>query len=228
MTENETPNPSAQTASEHISVLDDTASPQDQGQETPSENQAGENQAGNHQNNDHAADDAQTSAAPETGEATEDAPQPVSLEDQITELNDKLLRSLAELENTRRRAERDRAEAQQYGMMRFARDMLSVSDNFGRAMAALSPEARAELPETVAAVFEGIDATERELSAIFERHNIIRVSPLGDKFDPNFHEAMFEAPGTGAPSGSIIEVVEVGYRIGDRLLRPARVGVAKD
>jgi len=163
-------------------------------------------------------------------ETTADAgtPEPVSLEDQITDLNDKLLRALAELENTRRRAERDRAEAQQYGMMRFARDMLSVSDNFGRALSSLSDEIRAELPEAVTAVLEGIDATERELTATFERHSIIRVSPMGEKFDPNLHEAMFEAPGTGAAAGTVIEVIEPGYRIGERLLRPARVGVAKD
>ena len=171
-----------------------------------------------------------TASAPEAQSASDDAPQeqaPIDPADQMAELNDKLLRALAELENTRRRAERDRIDAQQYGMMRFGRDMLSVADNLGRALAALPEESRADLPENVAALIEGVAATERDLLATFERHQISPITPLGEKFDPNFHEAMFEAPGTGQAAGTIIEVIEAGYRIGDRLLRPARVGVAK-
>jgi len=171
-----------------------------------------------------------TASEPEAQLASDDAPQeqaPIDPADQMAELNDKLLRALAELENTRRRAERDRIDAQQYGMMRFGRDMLSVADNLGRALAALPEESRADLPKNVAALIEGVAATERDLLATFERHQISPITPLGEKFDPNFHEAMFEAPGTGQAAGTIIEVIEAGYRIGDRLLRPARVGVAK-
>jgi molecular chaperone GrpE len=177
------------------------------------------------------AQDPQVETSPEASAETEApaAPEevtPPSLEDQLAESNDRLLRSLAELENTRRRAERDRIEAQQYGMMRFARDMLSVIDNMERAQLALGDNA--EIPDNLKAVMEGIVATERDLRSILERHHIIAISPKGEKFDPNFHEAMFEAPGTGADAGTVIEVVETGYRIGERLLRPARVGIAKD
>jgi molecular chaperone GrpE len=177
-----------------------------------------------------ASDPQNETAAPEVSSDAADAPPaeaaPPSLEDQLAESNDRLLRALAELENTRRRAERDRIDAQQYGMMRFARDMLSVIDNMERAQQALGDDA--EIPEALKAVMEGIVATERDLRAILERHNIIAISPKGEKFDPNFHEAMFEAPGTGADAGTVIDVLETGYRIGERLLRPARVGVAKD
>lgn len=177
-------------------------------------------------------DEAPTQPSPEgpaDGPAQETAEHPAEPDpaEQIAELNDKLLRTLAELENTRRRGERDRIDAQQYGMVRFARDMLSVADNLGRALAALPEEHRADLPETVSALVDGVAATERELIATFERYQISAMTPIGEKFDPNFHEAMFEAPGTGQAAGTVIEVIEAGYRIGERLLRPARVGVAK-
>jgi molecular chaperone GrpE len=175
--------------------------------------------------------DAQDPQAETGSEASTEVPAPEetappSLEDQLAESNDRLLRALAELENTRRRAERDRIDAQQYGMMRFARDMLSVIDNMERAQQAIGDDA--EIPENLKAVMEGIVATERDLRAILERHHIIAITPKGEKFDPNFHEAMFEAPGTGSDAGTVIEVIETGYRIGERLLRPARVGIAKD
>ena len=182
--------------------------------------------------NPHSEANSDTNVAPETppadagtAQAAEEATAP-SLEDQLTETNDRLLRALAELENTRRRAERDRIDAQQYGMMRFARDILSVVDNMERAQQAVSDDT--EIPDSFKAIMEGIAATERDLRAILERHQVIAILPKGEKFDPNFHEAMFEAPGTGAEAGTIIEVIEAGYRIGERLLRPARVGIAKD
>ncbi len=165
-----------------------------------------------------------TGEIPSEAAGPEEAPDPAA---EMAALNDKLLRALAELENTRRRAEKDRIDAQQYGMMRFARDMLAVADNLGRALAALPEESRADLPDGISALLEGVAATERDLLAIFERHQIVPIAPMGEKFDPNFHEAMFEAPGTGQPAGTVIEVIEAGYRIGERLLRPARVGVAK-
>lgn len=172
-----------------------------------------------------ALDDAAADTADETGE---NRPTP---EDQIADLNDQLLRSLAELENTRRRAERDRGEALKYGAMNFARDMVGVADNLARALKAIDDTddtAKADLPEAIQALLEGVDATQRDLMAALARHRVTPLSPLGDKFDPNLHEAMFEAPGTGQAAGTIIEVVETGYVMEDRLLRPAKVGIAKD
>lgn len=151
-----------------------------------------------------------------------------SLEDQLAEANDRLLRTLAELENTRRRAERDRGEALKYGITNFARDVLGVADNLHRALEALPTESRTDLPEHVTALLEGVDATARDLQATLTRHKITPIEPLDEKFDPNRHEAMFEVPNSGKPAGTIIQVIETGYMIDDRLLRPARVGVAKD
>jgi molecular chaperone GrpE len=173
------------------------------------------------------ASDADIEALVEAAAAAAEPAEPDSME-QIAALNDKLLRTLADLENTRRRAERDRSEALQYGGMRFARDMLAVADNLGRALQALPEEEKATLPDTVKSLLDGISATQRDLLAIFERNNVKQVNPVGEKFDPNFHEALFEAPGTGAPAGNIIEVIELGYVMGEKLLRPARVGIAKD
>lgn len=160
----------------------------------------------------------------------EGQPEPTA-EDQIADLNDQLLRTLAELENTRRRAERDRADALKYGAVSFARDMVGVTDNLQRALKAIGDmdeAARAALPETVSALIDGVAATERDLLATLARHKVSVIAPLGEKFDPNLHEALFEAPGTGQESGTIIDVVETGYIMEERLLRPAKVGIAKD
>ena len=146
-------------------------------------------------------------------------------------MNDQVLRTLAELENTRRRAERDRAEALKYGAVSFARDMVGVADNLQRALKAASEmdaAAKTALPETVQGVLEGVAATERDLLAALGRHKVSVLSPMGEKFDPNLHEALFEAPGTGQDAGTIIDVIETGYQMEERLLRPAKVGIAKD
>ena len=175
---------------------------------------------------DEAVTDETVTDAAEEAEAAETDP-----EAQIAELNDRLLRTLAELENTRRRAERDRGEALKYGAVSFARDMVGVVDNLQRALKAvdlLDAAARDALPETVSGVLEGVAATERDLLAALARHKVSPVEPMGEKFDPNLHEALFEAPGTGQPAGTVIEVVECGYRMDERLLRPAKVGIAKD
>lgn len=148
-------------------------------------------------------------------------------EDKIAGLNDQLLRSLAELENTRKRAERDRAEALKFGAMSFARDMLGVADNMQRALKAFAQLGDA-VPEATQALVDGVAATERDLLAALARHKVTPLTPMGEKFDPNLHEAMFEAPGTGQESGTIIDVIEAGYMMEDRLLRPAKVGIAKD
>ena len=151
-----------------------------------------------------------------------------SVEDRLAETNDQLLRALAELENTRRRADRDRAEALKYGAASFARDMLGVADNLQRALNAVAELDQDTLPDAAKSLLEGVAATERDLIASMGRHKVSPVSPMGEKFDANIHEAMFEAPGTGQPAGTIIEVIETGYMMDERLLRPAKVGIAKD
>ena len=170
---------------------------------------------------------------PETETATEqkseqEAEATSSVEDRLAETNDQLLRALAELENTRRRADRDRAEALKYGAASFARDMLGVADNLQRALNAVAELDQDTLPDAAKSLLEGVAATERDLIASMGRHKVSPVSPMGEKFDANIHEAMFEAPGTGQPAGTIIEVIETGYMMDERLLRPAKVGIAKD
>ena len=171
--------------------------------------------------------------APETETATEqkdeqEAEAAPSVEKRLAETNDQLLRALAELENTRRRADRDRAEALKYGAASFARDMLGVADNLQRALNAVAELDQDTLPDAAKSLLEGVAATERDLIASMGRHKVSAVSPMGEKFDANIHEAMFEAPGTGQPAGTVIEVIETGYMMDERLLRPAKVGIAKD
>jgi len=155
-------------------------------------------------------------------------PEEIDPEQQIAELNEKMLRLAAELENTRRRAERDKSDALRYGVTGFARDMVSVGDNLTRALNAIEETDREGLSDNMANLLEGVGATQRDLMAALQRNGVKPIAPEGEKFDPNFHEAIYEAPGTGQDSGTIIEVVEIGYMIGDRLLRAAKVGVAKD
>ena len=155
-------------------------------------------------------------------------PEEIDPEQQITELNEKMLRLAAELENTRRRAERDKSDALRYGVTGFARDMVSVGDNLTRALNAIEETDREGLSDNMVNLLEGVGATQRDLIAALQRNGVKPIAPEGEKFDPNFHEAIYEAPGTGQDSGTIIEVVEIGYMIGDRLLRAAKVGVAKD
>ena len=122
---------------------------------------------------------------------------------------------------------KDRQDALKYGMASFARDMVAVGDNLTRALNAIEDSDRDGLPENVTNLLEGVAATERDLMAALQRNNVKPVNPLGEKFDANFHEALYEAPGTGQENGTVIEVVEIGFMIGERLLRAAKVGVAK-
>ena len=147
-----------------------------------------------------------------------------ALEAEIAEHKDQMLRALAETENLRRRAEREREEASRYAVAALARDLVSVADNLRRAIESVPKE---EGGEVLANLMTGVEATERELLAIFERRSIIRISPLGERFDPNFHQAMFEVADSGQPAGTVVQVLQPGYVIHDRLLRPALVGVAK-
>ena len=143
------------------------------------------------------------------------------------ELKDRVLRALAEAENIRRRAERDRLDASQYAVTKFARDILAVADNFARAIEACPAEAKESASQQVKGVIEGVEATERQLLATLENHGVKQIDTSDGKFDPNFHQAIAEVAGEGKPPGSIVNVVQTGYVIGDRLLRPAMVTVAR-
>ena len=147
----------------------------------------------------------------------------LALQAERDELKDKFMRALADAENSRKRSERDRREAEQYGGSKLARDLLPVFDNMRRAVQAVPEEAR----ETHKAMIEGVELTMRELISVFKKHGIEPISPeVGDRFDPQLHEAMFEAPLPGTKAGDIIQVEADGFMLHDRLLRPARVGVS--
>lgn len=143
------------------------------------------------------------------------------------DLKDRLLRALADAENTRRRAEREKTDASQYAVTKFARDVLVVADNLKRALDSYPPEARVGETAQVKAVIEGVEATERHLQSTLERHGVKMIDTTGARFDPNLHQAIAEVPGNGLPAGSIVNVVQTGYIIADRLLRPAMVTVAR-
>ncbi|MGL5138867.1 MAG: nucleotide exchange factor GrpE [Beijerinckiaceae bacterium] len=157
-----------------------------------------------------------------------ETPDPIAvLEAEKAEMKDRLLRTLAEMENLRRRTEKDMADARAYGVTRFARDMLDVADNLRRALDALPAESREAADGPVKALLDGIDLTERDLLKKLETHGVRKLEPVGQKFDPNFHQAMFEVPDETKPNGTVMQVIQSGYSIGDRVLRPAMVGVAK-
>jgi len=149
-----------------------------------------------------------------------------ALEAELAETKDRLLRALAETENVRRRAEREREDLRKYAVSGFAKDLLSAADNLRRALDSL-PESEVR-DDKVRGLLEGVAATERELLAVFERHGIRRIDPKGERFDHNLHQAIFETETADAPPGTIAEVLQPGYVIHDRLLRPAMVGIAKE
>lgn len=168
------------------------------------------------------------SEAPVAAEAVEPSAETrvAALEAELAEQKDLLLRALAETENVRRRAQREREDALKYAVAGFAKELLSVADNLRRALDSL-PESEAR-DERTRGLLAGVAATERELLSVFERHGIRRVDPDGERFDHNLHQAIFEAERSGKPGGMIIEVLQPGYMLHDRLLRPAMVGVAKE
>ena len=149
------------------------------------------------------------------------------LEAENQALKDRVLRTMAEMENLRRRTEKEKQDASTYGIAKFAKDILTVADNLSRALNAVPSEARDTADEALKGLIEGVELTERDLLNQLERHKVKRLSPKGEKFDPNFHQAMFEAHNPALPNGFVMEVVQDGYVIGDRVLRPALVGVAK-
>jgi molecular chaperone GrpE len=175
---------------------------------------------------------ADETAAPPEGEAPA-TPELVPAE-QVTaaleaaaEFKDRLLRTLAEMENLRKRTEREVAEARLYGIAGFARDVLAVADNMHRALAAIGPELREQADPQVKAFIEGVELTERELLKSLEKNGVKKFTPKGEKFDPNLHQAMYEVPNSDVPAGHVAQVIQSGYMIGERMLRPALVGVSK-
>jgi molecular chaperone GrpE len=167
-----------------------------------------------------AGDEAQTVTARPGAE-----PRLGAVETELAETKDRLLRALAETENVRRRAERERSDAARFGAANFAKDMLNVADNLRRALES-APEGQGG-DELMRNLLQGVAATERELLAAFERHGVRRIDPMGERFDHNLHQAMFEVENTGKPAGTVVQVLQPGYVMHDRLLRPALVGVAK-
>ena len=144
-----------------------------------------------------------------------------------SQLKDRVLRTLAEMENLRRRTEREVSDSKTYAVTGFARDMLTVVDNLARALEHLPAEARAAADPQIQSVIEGVELTARDLEAMLGRHGVKRLDPKGQKFDPNFHQAIFEVPDETLPAGAVSQVVQSGWTIGDRVLRPAMVGVSK-
>jgi len=159
---------------------------------------------------------------PQTAEELIDA-----LEAEKSDLQDKLLRTLAEMENLRRRTIKEITDARVYSTTNFARDMLTVADNIRRALEAAPKEVIDAADAAIKGVIDGVELTERDLLNTLERHGVRKLDPLNQKFDPNFHQAMFEVPDPSVPSGTVVQVVQTGFAIGDRVLRPAMVGVAK-
>ncbi len=146
---------------------------------------------------------------------------------EVASLKDRVLRTMAEMENLRRRTEKEVADAKSYGVSSFARDMLTVADNLKRAQASLPAEARDDLSPAIKTFIEGVELTERDFVSRLARFGIKPIETSGQRFDPNRHEALFELPDPSVPSGTIVQEVETGYMIADRILRPAKVGVAR-
>jgi molecular chaperone GrpE len=150
------------------------------------------------------------------------------LKAEVADLKERYIRLAADMENLRRRTEREVKDARTFAISNFARDVLSVSDDLSRAMQVVRDSQNTEDPlASVAGLVEGIAATERAMITTMERHGVTRVDPLGEKFDPNFHQAMFEVPDATKPNNTVMNVVQAGFKIGERMLRPALVGVSK-
>jgi len=159
-----------------------------------------------------------------------DDPEPASVEaltKEAAEARDRMLRTLAEMENLRKRTAKEVADARTYGVTGFARDVLDIADNLQRALDAVPAEARATADPGLTSLIEGVELTERSLHNTLEKYGVKRLDPSGSKFDPNFHQAMYEVPDASVPAGTVVQVVQAGYTIGDRVLRPALVGVSK-
>ncbi len=183
----------------------------------------------------HAADSPEAAAETTADPATSGSPPPetaasetriAELETQIADLTDRLLRSHAEIDNIRKRAEREKTDMAKYAISKFAGDVVTVGDNFGRAVAAL-PAGAAEQDPALKSLLDGVQMMEREFLNVLERHGVKRIDPTGQPFNPHFHQAVMEQPNTEVPNGTVLQVFQVGYTIEDRVLRPAMVVVSK-
>jgi molecular chaperone GrpE len=170
----------------------------------------------------------ETAAEAAEAEAVAAEPDPLDvLKAENADLRDRYLRLAAEMDNLRRRTERDVRDAKAYAVAGFARDMLGVSDNLRRALDAIPAETKEAGDSGLNTLIEGVELTERSMLAAMERHGVKKMEPEGQKFDPNFHQAMFEIPNIEVPNNTVLQVVQAGYVIGERVLRPAMVGVSK-
>ncbi len=176
--------------------------------------------------NDGQPDDGQPEENAETRSADANAEKIAALEDEVAALNDRILRLAAELENTRRRADREKQDASRYAIASFARDLVNVADIFDRALQTLPPDPAEASPETLSGFAAGVRMTERSLIAALERHGVKKIDPKGEKFDPNLHQAVAQAPAAGVPAGHVAETAQTGFIIGDRVLRAAMVVVS--
>ena len=159
-----------------------------------------------------------------------DDPEPNSVEaltKEAAESRDKMLRTLAEMENLRKRTQKEIADGRTYAITNFARDVLDIADNLHRALEALPPETKAAAEAGLKALIEGVELTERSLLNTLEKNGVKKFDPAGEKFDPNFQQAMYEVPDSSVPAGTVVQVVQAGYTIGERVLRPALVAVSK-
>jgi molecular chaperone GrpE len=173
-------------------------------------------------------DNAAPAETPEVEIEVEEAVDPVeALRAENAELKDRVLRTIAEMENLRKRTERDVADTRSYAIAGFARDMLSATDALNRALVMLPEGARESENPTVKSLIEGIEMTEREMQRLLAKHGVVPIEADGLKFDPHKHQAMFEVPDATRPEGTVVQVVQGGFAIGDRVLRPAMVGVSK-
>jgi molecular chaperone GrpE len=150
-----------------------------------------------------------------------------ALAKELVEAKDRTLRTLAEMENLRKRTTREIADARTYGITAFARDVLDIADNLQRALDAVPAEAKAAADPGLKALIEGVELTERSLLNTLEKNGVKKFDPTGERFDPNFQQAMYEVPDASVPAGTVVQVVQTGYKIGERILRPALVGVSK-
>jgi len=159
-----------------------------------------------------------------------DDPEPNSVEalqKEVADSRDRMLRTLAEMENLRKRTQKEVADARVYGVSKFAGDIVDIADNLQRAIDAVPADAKASADAGLTSFIEGVELTERSLLSALEKHGVKKIHPTGEKFDPNFHQAMYEVPDASVISGTVVQVVQAGYTIGERVLRPALVGVSK-
>jgi len=223
MSDNENKKPEDEATPEDKAIPKDKATPKNKA--TPEDKAGAEDATVN-------AEQASEEGAPDAGADAEDTDAEPTIEEllikayeELADLKDKLLRAMAETENIRRRSIRDKEDAAKYGITTFARDMVPVADNLGRAVDTLPENARED--ENFKSFIEGVELTGKDLAIAFEKHGIKEIRPDGGKFDHNLHQAMFEVEDADKAPGTVLQVMQIGYTIGDRLLRPAMVGVSK-